>query len=130
MVLMYLLEANVHVKSERLSRVADGRDAELPIGRSDAGNQLHCVGPRVVPHLQTRRPVNRWEHSAASPFKGGKKWLTAKSETKLHCCMGWLYVGSVLTKARVKVSPGMSAHITMDDTLVPEDKYKNGQHFT
>lgn len=47
--------------------------------------------------------------------------LTAKSETKLHCCMGWLYVGSVLTRARVNVRPGWSAHITMDDTLVPEN---------
>lgn len=37
--------------------------------------------------------------------------------------MGWLYVGSVLTRARVNVSPGWSAHITMDDTLVPENKH-------
>ena len=37
--------------------------------------------------------------------------------------MGWLYVGSVLTRARVNVSPGWSAHITMDDTLVPENMY-------
>ena len=40
--------------------------------------------------------------------------------------MGWLYVGSVLIKASVNVSPGCSAHITMDDTLVPEDKQACG----
>lgn len=36
--------------------------------------------------------------------------------------MGWLYVGSVLTRVRLNVSPGWSALITMDDTLVPENK--------
>lgn len=43
--------------------------------------------------------------------------------------MGWLYVGSVLTNARVKVRPGMSAQITMEDTLVPKDRYKHRQHY-
>lgn len=33
---------------------------------------------------------------------------------KVHCCMGWLYVGSLLTKLRLKVSPGCSAHMTME----------------
>ncbi|TNN89504.1 hypothetical protein EYF80_000107 [Liparis tanakae] len=37
--------------------------------------------------------------------------------------MGWLYVGSVLTRARVNVSPGWSAHSTMEETLVPENKH-------
>lgn len=37
--------------------------------------------------------------------------------------MGWLYVGSVLTRARVNVRPEWSAHITIDDTLVPENKH-------
>lgn len=46
-----LLEAYVHVKGNRLSWVADRRDAKLPIGGGNAGDQLHCVGPRVVSHL-------------------------------------------------------------------------------
>lgn len=48
-----LLEANVHVKGERLPGVADRRDAELSIGGSNAGDHLYCVGPRVVSHLHT-----------------------------------------------------------------------------
>lgn len=32
--------------------------------------------------------------------------LTEKSDTKVHCWMGWLYVGSVRTRLRLKVNPG------------------------
>lgn len=46
-----LLEANVHVKRKWLSWVADRRDTELPIGCCTAGDQLYCIGPRVVSHL-------------------------------------------------------------------------------
>lgn len=37
--------------------------------------------------------------------------------------MGWLYVGSVLIRERVNVSPGWSAHITTDDTPLPENTH-------
>lgn len=47
-----LLEAYVHVKGKRLSWVADRRNAEFPIGGGNAGGQLHCVGPRIIPHLE------------------------------------------------------------------------------
>lgn len=53
--------------------------------------------------------------------------LTAKSETKLHCCMGWLYVGSVLTRERVNVSPGWSVHITADDAPLPENRRQKSE---
>lgn len=32
--------------------------------------------------------------------------LTAKSEVKVHCWTGWLYVGSLLSEVRLKVRPG------------------------
>lgn len=47
-----LLEANVHIKSKRLPWVADRRDAELPIGWCNAGDQLHCISPGVVSYLE------------------------------------------------------------------------------
>lgn len=59
---------------------------------------------------------------AAAGARGPTLGPTAKSETKLHCCMGWLYVGSVLMRVSVNVSPEWSAHITMDDTVLPGNK--------
>ena len=58
-----LLEANVHVKGQRLSWVADRRDAELSVGGGDAGGHLHRVGSRVISHLQNtshREHVSAW----------------------------------------------------------------------
>lgn len=48
-----LLEADVHVEGEGFSWVTHRGNAELPIGRGTAGDHLHCVRARVVPHLQT-----------------------------------------------------------------------------
>lgn len=42
--------------------------------------------------------------------------LTAKSETNVHCWIGWLYVGIVLTRLRLKVKPGWSGHMTMEES--------------
>lgn len=47
-----LLETNVHVKRQRLPRVADGWDAELAVRGRNTGDHLHCVGSRVVSHLR------------------------------------------------------------------------------
>lgn len=43
--------------------------------------------------------------------------------------MGWLYVGSVLIRERVNVSPGWSAHITTDDSPLPEHRWVSYQIF-
>lgn len=47
-----LLEADVHVKGEGLSGVADGGDAELSTGGSAAGDQLHRVCTGIISDLQ------------------------------------------------------------------------------
>ena len=46
-----LLEADVHVEGEGLSRVAHRGEAVLAAGGGAAGDQLHRVGARVVTHL-------------------------------------------------------------------------------
>lgn len=78
-----------------------------------AGNQLHRVRSGVVSHLQGEAEA---EEIPAAP-ETTQTWsslgqisiwvdLTAKSEVKVHCWTGWLYVGSLLTEVRLKVRPG------------------------
>ena len=47
----HLLEADVKVKSDRLSGVAGDRQAEFLMGWGGAWQQFYCVGPRVVTDL-------------------------------------------------------------------------------
>lgn len=90
-----------------------------------AGNQLDRVGSGVVSHLQGEAeaeeiPAAPESTKSCSSLSQISTWfeLTAKSEVKVHCCTGWLYVGSLLTEVRLKVKPGCSALITTDDNEV------------
>lgn len=51
----YLLESDVQIKSDRLSGIADHRQAVLLMWGSGAGYQLHCVHSRIVSNLDTER---------------------------------------------------------------------------
>lgn len=51
----YLLESDVQVKSDGLSRIADHWQAVLLMRGSGAGYQLHCVRSRIVSNLDTER---------------------------------------------------------------------------
>lgn len=78
-----------------------------------AWNQLHRVRSGVVSHLQGEAEAEEIPAAPETTLTGSSScqismWfhLTAKSEVKVHCWTGWLYVGSLLTEVRLKVRPG------------------------
>lgn len=101
------------MKGDGFSGAADGRDRVFQMLGRRAGNQLHRVRPGVVSHLQGEAeaaeiPAAPETTETWSSLGQTSMWvhLTAKSEVKVHCWTGWLYVGSLLTEVRLKVRPG------------------------
>lgn len=47
----YLLESNIQIKCERLSRIADHRQAVLLMWSSGTSYQLYRIRPRIVSNL-------------------------------------------------------------------------------
>lgn len=121
---IHLLEPDVELKGDGFSGAADGRDRVFQMLGRRAGNQLHRVRSGVVSHLQGEAEAGdvpaapEKTHPAQLAHVSAWFHLTAKSEVKVHSWTGWLYVGSLLTEVRLKVRPGWSTLITMDDNEV------------
>lgn len=87
-----LLETNVHVKRQWLPWVADGRDAELPIGWCNAGDHLNRVGARVVSHLQD---TCKQDKASLVEVNANKEYLHLQKY--IYCTLIWtLYSDSVI----------------------------------
>lgn len=112
------MKSDVKVEGDRLPGAAgDGQAVPLMQGRG-AGQQRHCVAARVVPHLGEAGGRGGVGGAAGGPRGGGAgraAWpLTARSDTKLHCWVGRLKVGSLLRRRRENVRPGWSAEVTAE----------------
>lgn len=86
----YLLKSDVQVKADGLSGVTRGREGELQAGWRRARQQLHRVRARIIAYLNVTRAHFETPAMRRKQTEKRRCLLTAKSETKVHCWMGWL----------------------------------------